>query len=130
MLPANGQMCLMDSEIVFETRSAKNVAISSWRSLYLNNVFVKNAAKLVANPDGSELTANPSGGCAWESTRMACGLHFTRGSISTKLPFIIDGVRSLKDVIEGVENGQSPPADLESRHLWGRISRPGNRRAR
>jgi hypothetical protein len=118
-MPCDGQMCLVDSEIVFEKPSAKNVAITSWRSLYLNNVFVKNAAKLVANPDGSELAANPSG---W--MRIGEYAHGVRPPLykekyQYEAPVYIDGVRSSKDVIEGVEKGQGPPADLGSRHLWG-----------
>jgi hypothetical protein len=127
-----GQLSLVDSEIVFEKPSAKNVGISSRRSLYLNNVFVKNAAKLVSNPDGSELAANPSG---W--MRVGEYAHGVRPPLfqpshpweapadqwdkkyQYEAPVYIDGVRSLQDVIEGVEKGQQPPADLESRHIWG-----------
>jgi hypothetical protein len=119
-MPCNGQMCLMDSEIVFETPSGKNVAISSRRSLYLNNVFVRNAAHLVVNPDGSELTANPNG---W--MRVGEYAHGVRPPLykekyQYEAPVYVDGARSLnKDVIEGVEKRQKPPADLQARHLWG-----------
>ena len=81
-------------------------------------MFVKNAAKLVANPDGSELAANPRG---W--MRVGEYAHGVRPPLHQEkyqfeAPVYIDGVRSLKDVIESVEKDQIPPADLESRHLW------------
>lgn len=109
----------MDSEIVFETPSAKNVAISSWRSLYLNNVFVKNASKLVANPDGSELAANPDGWMRVGEYAHGVRPPLHQGKYQFEAPVYIDGVRSSKDWIEGLGKGQSPPADLASRHLWG-----------
>jgi hypothetical protein len=105
-----GQFCLVDSEIVFEKPSAKNVVISSWRSFYLNNVFVKNASKLVANPRGWMRVGEYAHG-------VRPPLH--QGKYQFEAPVYIDGVRSSKDVIEGLENGQSHPADLQSRHLWG-----------
>ncbi len=114
-----GQVCLVDSEIVFETPSAKNVAISSWRSLYLNNVFVKNASKLVANPDGSELAANPDGWMRVGEYAHGVRPPLHQGKYQFEAPVYIDGVRSSKDWIEGLGKGQSPPADLASRHLWG-----------
>jgi hypothetical protein len=112
-----GQLCLVDSEIRFES-STKNVAISSWRSLYLNNVYVRNAAKIVDNPDHSALDGNPRG---W--LRVAEYAHGVRPPLHRdryqfEAPVYVDGARWLKDEVEGVELNQPPPADLESRHLW------------
>ena len=110
----NGQVCLVDSEIVCE--SPDTVVLSSERSVYLNNVYVQGAARIAANPDGSKLPGNPTG---W--TRVREYAHGIAPPLWKKLqyqaPIYLDGIRQTADVLSVVP-GDAPPADLQSRHLW------------
>jgi hypothetical protein len=123
---SHGQLSLIDSEIDFETpdTAGKNIAIAPLHSLYLNNVYVQNAAKLVSNPDGSQLAANPQG---WMNVaEYADGIKppLYQGKYQYQAPVYLDGVRSTNAAVSGVATGQAPPADLELRHLWASGSFP------
>ncbi len=116
--PQRGQMCFVDTQIIFDKEPG--VAFSSVRSLYLNNVYARNALKLVANPDGSELKGHPGG---W--MRVGEYAHGPRTPLYHSLyqfeaPVYIDGTWRGHDLAEGVETGAAPEPDLQSRHLWDR----------
>lgn len=112
--PHDGQICLVDSEIVCEKPGA--TVVSSQRSLYMNNVYVKGAARIVDNPDKSQLAGNPDG---WMHV-----IEYAHGAppkpwktIAYQAPVYLDGVRQTADVVRTTA-GEAPPADLQSRHLW------------
>lgn len=117
-----GQISLVDSEIVFEpnptTATNKRVAIRSNRSLYLNNVFVWGATKVVVTPDGgSVLPANPIG---WiRVSEFAQGAKPASKGEPYRYPLYLDGVRQETPVTSIIKD-EPPPANLQSRHLWAR----------
>lgn len=124
--PANGQLSLVDGEIVFEPAAAsgkERVVIASDRNVYLDNVFVRGATKVfVSAADHAALPGNPDG---WLRVR-----QFAHGQLSGKMktsgveleyryPIYLDGARRKGDLVD-VAKGEAPPADLQSRHLWSR----------
>ncbi|HUU92402.1 MAG TPA: glycosyl hydrolase family 28-related protein, partial [Phycisphaerae bacterium] len=114
--PHNGQMCLVDSEILCE--HPETTVIQAERSVYLNNVYVKGAAAVVAGPDGPRLVGNPDG---W--LHVVESAHRIRPPAWKKLqydaPVYLDGVRQTEDVVRVVV-GAAPPGDLVTRHAWPR----------
>jgi len=112
--PAQGQACLIDSEIVFEVPGG--IAISAAKSLYLNNVYVKGASKAVFNPDGSQIPGNLNG---WvRIIEYAHGVQPKKWQgYQFQSPVYIDGKRSVENYIR-TEVGKLPPLDLQARHLW------------
>lgn len=114
--PQRGQMCFIDTQIIFEKEAG--VGFSSVRSLYLNNVYAKNASKLVANPDGSELKGNPGGWMRIEEYAHGAQTPLFQKQYQFEAPVYVDGIRRGLERVEGVENGAVPPHNLQSRHLW------------
>ena len=112
--PHHGQMCLVDSEIVFERPGG--IVISSACSLYLNNVYVKGASKVVSNLDGSVLLGNPEGWIQIEEYAHGARPSLWKG-LQYEAPVYMDGVRTQSDRIS-YNIGKGPPPDLQSRHLW------------
>ncbi len=115
--PQRGQMCFIDSQIVFEKPGG--IGFSSVRALYLNNVYAKNAAAVVKNPDGSELPGNRHGWVRVGEYAHGPKLPIYSGQYQLASPVYIDGIRTTRDRVFEVASGQAPPADLLSRHLWG-----------
>ena len=118
--PHLGQICLIDSEIIFEGPEGR--AISSASSLYLNNVYLKRAARVVDNPDKSALPGNPEG---WIHI-----LEYAHGSrpkpaksFQYEAPVYIDGQRTQADIANVIIN-QKPLSDLVSMHLWDKKNFP------
>lgn len=112
-----GQMVLVDSEVVFERPDAGNVVVEAQRSFYLHNVYVKNGAVLARLPKGGEVAgpaegwlrvvqlAQPVGTPAYKGRQYAC-------------PVFVDGER-LPGALARTEAADGAPRDLSSRHLWG-----------
>jgi len=112
--PHDGQVCLVDSEVVCESPDC--VVLSSERSVYLDNVYVKGAGRIVASPGGSTLPGDPRG---WMRVR-----EYAHGvapppwkKLQYQAPVYLDGVRQTADVV-GVVANEAPPDGLQSRHLW------------
>lgn len=115
--PFDAGMSLVDSEIVFDRNALKGkkaTAISSARSVYLNNVYVRGADVVVANA----LPGRPRG---WIHVK-----EFALGKVKTPVkgldlsaPIYIDGKKA-PGPYRDVEAGAAPPADLQSSHLWSR----------
>ena len=114
--PQRGQVCFTDVEMIFERPGG--VAFSSNRGLYLNNVYVKNAAKVARHPDGAELAGNPNGWVRVGEYAHGPRLPIFSGRYQLVPAVYIDGVRRTEDWVAGVERGQPPPATLQWRHLW------------
>lgn len=117
--PMQGQVTLVDSEIVFEATATNRVAIRSNRSLYLNNVYLRNAAVVAQDPEaGTALAGQPDG---WLRVReYAHGVASGGGrEIHYRHPVYREGRRQTNDVVS-VARDEAPPADLASRHLWAR----------
>lgn len=119
--PHDGQICLVDSVIDFKHGKA-GAAITADRSLYLRDVYVRGADKIVGNPGAAALKAQPEG---WTHVReYALGLRppvFKHKKqpvpYQFEAPAYVDGKRTQGDVVEAVASG-SPPADLITRHIW------------
>ena len=116
-----GQISLVDSEIRFELPNITNTAIWTDSSLYLNNVYVKNAGNIVETEEGDQLAGNFNG---WRRVReYANGIQPPPYTISGntyqyEAPVYLDGVRTTTDVIEPMTDGVAPPANLQAQHLW------------
>ncbi len=110
--PFNGSLCLVDSEIVFENDSTGNTAIASGRSFYLNNVYLKNAAKICEGCPGK------AGG--WLHVR-ELARSIPPGKVKTYMleePVYVDG-RRLPGMLLDAAPQEMPPPGLQSAHLWG-----------
>jgi hypothetical protein len=118
--PMQGQISLVDSEIVFESiaggAAQERVAVRSNRSLYLNNVFVRGATAVVTGSDRSaELPGNSAG---WlRVVEYAHGASFGGKGIQYRYPVYREGARQEQPVARVVQE-EAPPPDLQSRHLW------------
>lgn len=112
-----GPVCFVDSGIEFRSRGRDNVAFSSTRSIYLRNVYLKNASHAVLNPDGSGVKGNPAGWMHIREYAHRMPAPPYKG-YTYESPVYVDGERSLTDV-QDLELGEVPPRDLQSRHLWG-----------
>ena len=115
--PFDAGMSIVDSEITFDRRSLKGkkaTAISSARSVYLNNVYVRGADRVVAGV----LPGDPRG---WTHVS-----EFALGKVKTPVkgldlsaPIYIDG-KKVRGPHQDVGTDAAPPADLQSGHLWSR----------
>ena len=115
--PFDAGMSLVDSEIVFDRkalRGRKATAISSERSVYMNNVYVRGADVVVAGV----LPGAPRG---WTHVK-----EFALGKVRTPVkgfnlsaPIYIDG-KKVRGPYRDVETDVAPPADLQSSHVWSR----------
>ncbi len=116
-----GQLAMVDSSIEFPTSRSSNIAVHAGRSVYLQNLYVKNAGTASTSPDGASLDANISG---WKQiNEYAHGVRppaYTDFGIAVQYetPVYRDGVRSNADVINLGASGVAPPGDLQSRHIW------------
>ncbi len=118
--PANvGELTLVDSQIEFTEKALDlptRVVVSSESGVYLNNVFVRNATVVTMDGAGKAyLAGNPTG---WVHVREYAHAATPRGNqgVEFRYPVYVDGV-SVEEV-EDCEPGVTPPADLQSRHLW------------
>lgn len=116
-----GTMAIIDTQVVFEAEGPDNVAVESTRSVYVNNLWAKNAAKLVQTTDGGTLGGNPAG---WRQVA-EFGHGVTPPPIGTRLGEVqlqhvsyLDGRRQIGNVLVAGADGKAPPADLQSRHIW------------
>jgi len=114
-----GELTLVDGEILFPGEALaqpQRVAVASGRGVYLHNVFVRGATKVVLDAEQkAELPGNPEG---WLRIREYAHTGRPRSNQGHEYcyPVYVDGLR-----VEGVcdvEPNQVPPGDLQSRHLW------------
>jgi len=118
----HGQLCLIDSEIVFR-KPGDNTAIDAQSSLYLNNVFVRDARTLVRPWQRPELRTKRRG---WVHIKeYACGIperfrnrKYRNLSFTYPAPIFVDGKALDVPFLAEVTADGPPPADLQSRHLW------------
>lgn len=117
-LAANhGQLTLVDGEIRFAAdalRERNRVAIASDRGVYLQNVYVYGATKVIADPEG--LDGGPDRWIRVARHAQAAGPQKAQG-FEYHYPVYVDG-KSLPRVSEVRRGSLAPPADLQARHLW------------
>ena len=114
----NGQICLVDSEIVFDRKNAteENIVLESDRAVYFRNVYVDHADYILKNPQGSELKGNPNG---WQHVREIAYVQEPPRwkNLQYRAPVYINGKRRAKDWIDA-ENNPAPPRFLQTQHMW------------
>ncbi len=113
----NGPICIIDSEINFESQHKKNIVISTNnRSTYFNNIYVKNANRIFEYSDGSEIKANPVG---WIRIKEYAGRikpnKWKRMQYDHKI--YINGTITQNNISE-YEFDKEPPANLRTKHFW------------
>ncbi len=119
----NSQVCLVDSEIVFEKAGA-NVAVEAGASLVMDNVYVRGAQSILRPPALPAVRGNSAG---WLHVRsLALGIDTvplpsakSPEKFPLTMPIYVDGTRLADRLLMDLAPGQEPPTDLQSRHLWG-----------
>ena len=117
-----GQIALIDSSIEFTGAATGGTAVTTSRSIYLENVWIGNASVLVNNFGAERVSGNAAG---WSHVR-----EYAHGdtpppflesgkTYQYQMPLYLDGQRTLSTLSEVDAEGTPPPADLQSRHLWG-----------
>ena len=112
--PHEGQICLIDSEIVFE--KSGEIGVSAARSLYLNNVFFEKVNFAVSNPDGSNVKGNLDGWLHIDEYAHGVKAPAFKG-YSYEAPVYINNQKISEEHLL-IDEEKSPPDDLQSRHLW------------
>ena len=119
-LPANhGTLTMVDSEIEFSgpaLAQAERVVVASDRGVYLDNVYVRGATKVLIDPEQkSELPGNPQG---WLHVRQFAATSSPRENQghAYRYPVYVGGRRMERWC--DVAPDQAPPAGLQARHLW------------
>ncbi len=114
-----GELTLVDGEIIFAGEALarpQRVAIASARGVYLHNVFVRGAAKVIVDAEqNTKLPGNPEGWLRIREYAHASRPRSNQGH-EYRYPVYVDGRRV--EEVRDVEPDQVPPADLQSRHLW------------
>lgn len=118
----HGQLCLVDGQIRFH-KPGTNTAIEAASSLYIDNVFIYGAETLVRQPDKLPLQAEKPG---WVHIRQYAGgveESFRARSYGNRIfdypaPIFVNGKRLNVPVLADAASGRTPPADLQSRHVW------------
>jgi hypothetical protein len=109
--PHTGEITMADSVIIFET-PGKNTAFAMNRSLYLNNVYIKNASYL-ADIDGKKVSLEPGWNHIREYAQGVDVSHMTYNYISA--PYV-NGVQ--EPALITVNPGVEPPPDIVLKHIW------------
>ena len=119
-LAANhGTLTMVDSEIEFSGTAlaqSERVVVDSDRGVYLDNVYVRGATKVLIDPElKTELAGNPQG---WLHVRQFAAPSSPRENQghAYRYPVYVDGRQVEK--VSDVAPDQAPPAGLQSQHLW------------
>ena len=118
----HGQLCLIDSQIIFHT-PGENTAIEAESSLYLNNVYIHGAETLVRQPDKPPLRTGAPGWVHVEEYAGGVAERYParkndKRTFVYPAPIFVDGKSIEAPFLASVKPGRTPPADLQSRHLW------------
>lgn len=119
--PNNGQLAIIDG--VIEFTGGAGVAIASARSVYLENVYVKNAASVVQTPDKHALLPGNAKGWLQIKRYAEPGEAATGKGFQYRYPVYVNGQVKPGALTETVA-GVAPSEDLQGRHLW-RADFPG-----
>ena len=119
--PHNGQLCLVDSEIVCTHPEATVVEAS--RGVYLNNVYVRGARTVFRGSDGVRLDGRPDG---WlHVAAFAHGIDPPKWKgLAYRAPLYLDGGRRTETLVRTSPctgppaTGPHGPDGLTARHRW------------
>jgi hypothetical protein len=119
-LQANhGELTMVDSEIEFSgvaLAQAERVVVRSDRGVYLDNVYVRGATKVIVDPEQkTELAGNPQGWLHVRQYAVASSPRVNQGHTYC-YPVYVNGrqVERLCEVVPDV----APAAGLQAQHLW------------
>lgn len=120
-LAANlGALSIVDSEIEFSAEAlarAERVVVASDRGVYLDNVFVRGATRvLVDAARGAELAGRPAGWLHVRRFALPSSPRQDQGH-NYRYPVYVDG-RPVEGVRDLAPDETPPPAGLRARHLW------------
>ena len=121
--PHHGQLCLVDSSIEFDSPHDAP-AIQAASSLTLHDVYVRNAAQILRGPGPHRLDGQPTGWTHVEEFALSVTSRPLSPKVSKErlrypMPIYVDGRRIDQAALGRAAASQAPPADLQSRHLWG-----------
>ena len=119
-LQANhGELTMVDSEIEFSgvaLAQAERVVVRSDRGVYLDNVYVRGATKVMVDPEQkTELAGNPQGWLHVRQYAAASSPRVNQGH-TYRYPVYVNG-RQVERLCE-VAPDVAPPAGLQAQHLW------------
>jgi hypothetical protein len=129
-----GQLNLIDSEVVFNRPDPANTMVQAGQSVYLNNVYAKNATTLVKRGKEIVQPGRPEGWC--QVREFALGIDM-KGILADgppadrkkdyaydyTCPIYLDGKQLVTRMLADVAlEANAPPADLLGRHAF-----PANR---
>lgn len=112
----NGIMSLVDSRIEYKNPKIKKAIISN-KSIYMKDVYIKNAAQAFNGSDGLILNGNNKGWIHINEFAHPIPVKSFTG-YPYKFPIYIDGKRTTDDLSKTTLD-QVPPQDLCSKHSWG-----------
>jgi len=112
-----GSICLIDSEIIFETSHKDNLVISTNnRSTYLNNIYVKNASQIIMDPEGSEIKGNLVGWIRIKEYTSRIKPNTWKG-MQYDHPIYNNGTITTNNILVH-EFDKEPPSNLRTKHIW------------
>lgn len=119
-LAANhGELTMVDSEIEFSGAALaqdERVVVSSDRGVYLDNIYVRGATKVMLDPEQKlELAGNPKGWLHVRQFAVPSSPRVNQGH-TYRYPVYADG-RPVESV-RTVTPDRTPPAGLQAQHLW------------
>jgi hypothetical protein len=119
-LPANhGELTLVDSVVEFTGAALaqpERVVVASDRGVYLDNVYVRGATKVVVDPEQKlELAGNPNGWLHVQQLARPASPRLNQGR-TYRYPVYWDGQKV--ESVRATTPDRTPPADLQAQHLW------------
>lgn len=115
-----GQLSLIDCTIEFDAPMKQGriqAAVSSRESIYLRNVYVRNATHFVWNPDGSYLATLSNDWCRVEEFAHGIGSMPHEGRVYPS-PVYIDGKKQEENTWGQTVESVKPPRKLLEKHRY------------
>lgn len=115
-----GQLSLIDCTIEFDAPMKPGrvqTVVSSRESIYLRNVYVRNATHFVWNPDGSNLPALSEEWCHLEEYAHGICSMPHEGRVYPS-PVYIDGKKQQENTWSGAVQNEAPPQELLKKHRY------------
>lgn len=110
-----GPLVLVDSEITFDRQSKETVMLATSRSFYLHNVYAHRAARIASITGNESTTGNPEDWIRISEYAQRIEPQPYK-DVHYETSVYRDG--RVSHECSSLTPGQSPPDDLQSRHLW------------
>ena len=115
-----GQLSLIDCTVVYDLPMKQGriqAVVSSRESIYLRNVYARNATHFVWNPDGSKLAAASEDWCRVEEYAHGIDSMPHEGRVYSSSVYI-EGKKRPERTYEGKVEIMEPPLDLLEKHRY------------